>query len=67
MNAKKCDRCGRYYDKNTEHLIGGNIPIRYAAGVQIYDNSEADRKAWDLCDDCLMEFFNWVNMKKEMI
>lgn len=61
MNAKKCDRCGRYYDKNTEYFVG-RMPIRCAAGVRIYDTCGYNWIVWDLCDDCLTEFFNWVNL-----
>ena len=63
MNAKKCDRCGRYYDKNSKHRDESFSEEAYAAGAQIYNSNNKYWGAWDLCDDCLTEFFNWVNMK----
>ena len=64
MNAKKCDRCGRYYDKNSKHVTGTN-PTLHAKGVQVFTDFERISQEWDLCDGCLTEFFNWVNTKKE--
>lgn len=53
-NAKKCDRCGKFYEKNFETGFEGS---RIAAGVEFTNSCNAftfDRR--DLCDDCIVQF-----------
>lgn len=64
VNAKKCDRCGRYYDKNYTKLksydgvvvgvslVRAGVPtgIRYI-------------KEMDLCDECIEEFQDFMLMR----
>lgn len=54
MNAKKCDRCGRYYDKNVRQS--------YILSKQqvLSDNLEM----LDLCSRCTAELEEWFNSKK---
>ena len=47
-NAKKCDRCGKYYDKN-DHKIW------------LYTASPDARNALDLCDECVTELKKWLD------
>ena len=63
-DAKKCDRCGKYYDNN-EYEFGGY----HAKGILLLfheytciDSEEDDE--YNLCDDCLKEFIE-VFMKGE--
>ena len=49
--AKKCDRCGKYYDKNTEHKQ--NIMCFTVSGLN------TDFK--DLCDECLDKLHIFLN------
>lgn len=46
--ARKCDRCGKYYDRNEKYLFGREnvIGIRFES-----PNKHNDRI--DLCDECL--------------
>lgn len=47
--AKKCDRCGAYYDKNTKHKLtaGPKDGIRFTI-VKGYESPQVD-----LCDNCI--------------
>lgn len=44
--AKKCDRCGKYYDYKTPRFEELNQEERY----------KKIRESFDFCDDCLEEF-----------
>lgn len=59
-NAKKCDRCEKYYDTNHKKLpnYGG-----YIFGVALVRTSTLHRygKEFDLCDDCLNEFMRFLD------
>lgn len=48
--AMKCDRCGKFYEKNYEKTDGGT-PIRGVAFTIHYNHSTFDRV--DLCDECI--------------
>lgn len=61
--AKKCDRCGTYYDDNTKCEINN----RKVIGIKTLHVSEANggiftSDAIDLCDDCRRSFYNWLAM-----
>ena len=63
MNAKKCDRCGKYYDeygtansvKNTNSLIYANTNIRH--------NYYA-HKPIELCQECMAEIKAFVGVEE---
>lgn len=63
MDAHKCDRCGKYYDKNVrfgaEDIEGATIVGVRARFYKNHDNYGLD-KAYDLCDDCIMDFYKWI-------
>ena len=56
MEAKKCDRCDKYYDKNEKHQTTGRIYGDILTGLAtVSTHGECD--GWfDLCDDCLNDF-----------
>lgn len=57
MQAKKCDRCGKFYTENENKYIrccNSVDRVSVCASGNVYDT-------YDLCDDCvnqLMEFLN---------
>lgn len=57
VNAKKCDRCGRYYDKNytkLKHYDGAVVGVSLVrAGVPTGIRYIEEK---DLCDECIEEF-----------
>lgn len=62
MLAKKCDRCGGYYDRY--HYLS-QIANHKANGIVLADfNDNEDtyynRKDIDLCPKCLNDFQSWM-------
>lgn len=56
--ARKCDRCGKYYDENSRYNLHGEklIGIRF---VSVTYKTER----FDLCDDCLHELRLFIGIK----
>lgn len=50
-DAKKCDRCGAFYDLET------NDKARAFITIDIYENGTSYRKRIDLCSDCVGNFW----------
>lgn len=63
MNAKKCDRCGKFYDKNNNHYDKEHSCYTLAGitGFTCF-NALCSRLAfrYDLCDSCICEFMKWI-------
>ena len=57
MDAKKCDRCGKYYDENKKHKTTGRIHGGKIDGFCITARGSND-KWFDLCDDCIGDLLN---------
>lgn len=53
--ARKCDRCGKYFDKNEEWKYNGQI----ITGITFDFRSSHSSIEYDLCDSCLskLRFF----------
>ena len=64
--AKKCDRCGKYYDKNIEHKQNINGRLYYEDGMcfTIATLAELTTDFKDLCDDCLEELHMFLSGAK---
>ena len=63
MDAHKCDRCGKYYDNNVL-FKAEDIESATIVGVRARfykNNNYGSDKAYDLCDDCIMDFYKWIN------
>ena len=63
--AKRCDRCGKYYDKNIEHKQNINGRLYYEDGMcftTVSYDVYADCK--DLCDECLDKLHIFLNGAK---
>lgn len=62
--AKKCDRCGKFY----EHYPIGNIPGEYNAieKVRLGKNGEVEYRSsdMDLCPDCMYSFVKFMKGSK---
>lgn len=63
-NAKKCDRCGIYYDKNTDHKTTGRLIGSIISGVATIDRMCDRDKSYDLCDNCLTDLFEFLENKR---
>lgn len=65
--AKKCDRCGVYYDDNAVHKPK-TMSKEYHIGViktAIAEGMTPVDEAFDLCDGCIELFFQFMNEYKE--
>ena len=58
--AKKCDRCGKYYDKNTEHKQNISGRLYYEDGM-CFTVDEVNTDFKDLCDECLDKLHIFLN------
>lgn len=58
MNAKKCDRCGKYYDIYTDKEIFNSLR-RF--NLKSLDNCTPFKPYIDLCKECRDEFIEWMD------
>lgn len=64
MNAKKCDRCGKFYDEyNTKSFnCDPNIVTLHQ---KLNDGICYLVKDYDLCPECMAELQEWLNEMKQ--
>ena len=63
VKVYKCDRCGNFYDNNTEIKTKGAVHGGYVQGIATFNRTIID-EYFDLCDDCMKEFFNFMERKQ---
>lgn len=51
-DAKKCDRCGKYYITNEQEFKGCSLKGRRSNSPSIF---------FDLCDECAGRLWNFLN------
>ena len=61
--AKKCDRCGKYYDNNEPYKLG-NGRISAIDGIAFTLKDGDVTGACDLCDDCIKLLMKWLEGEK---
>ena len=61
-NAKKCDRCGKYYDNNEPYVVGGRISAIDGIAFTLKDGSVVNPV--DLCDECIRLLEKWLKGEK---
>ena len=54
MEAMKCDRCGRYYDKTD-----------YEQHIHVYSVEWVRGRNFDLCPDCMGKLARWLRDEVE--
>lgn len=59
--ALKCDRCGKFYEKNEEHKLTYNGCKTVPDGVATTTANGFCNKNYDLCDQCLNDFLYFMN------
>lgn len=63
-SASKCDRCGKFYEKNQNHKSNGRVMGGTITGVATV-SGKSDKDEWfDLCDDCISDFMEFMNGKE---
>lgn len=63
-NAKKCDRCGKYYDKNETYPTDTNYGKSRIDGMAFTSTNGECCKAHDLCDECIGLLKEWLKGEK---
>lgn len=61
--ARKCDRCGKFYDKYTIQDNRFTFEVNGIAIARIYDSGECrafDNDSYDLCKECFEDMFNFL-------
>ena len=61
-DAKRCDRCGKYYVQGEKKYKIRDKRITRVIARSFYDN---DIVGWDLCDDCVEAFDEFMRMEGE--
>lgn len=68
--ARKCDRCGNYYDSNTKYEIPSCLgSTRYVNRISTlasfnFNCPTEPSISYDLCDKCLESFYNWLGVQE---
>ena len=60
-DAKRCNRCGEYYDLNPKNLPGTKTGPKYS--INYYKQlgyMGAEVKSFDLCPECARQFTEWA-------
>lgn len=64
MDAKKCDRCGKYFSESTISCKG---KFNVAGVAFVGEDRWTDvSQAIDLCDDCIEELLKFLKIEKEV-
>ena len=62
MIIKRCDRCGKTYDKNSIYELHPRIGIKeITLGLGIVTDSGDCKKIYDLIDDCVKDCKKWMS------
>lgn len=64
-NAKKCDRCGKFYESYHTDVNGYSANAIFVAHETSITYKERDiRFVLDLCPECMNSFTKWLNEKE---
>lgn len=63
-NAKKCDRCGVFYEKNTQFTKAKNVSKEIIDGMCFTTRTNNCVNYKDLCDDCLSKLYSFLDGKE---
>lgn len=62
--AKKCDRCGKYYDGNERYKTCDAGCKSVIDGMTFTEKNGSVTDAHDLCDDCITLLYEWLKGAK---
>ena len=57
--AKKCDRCGKFYEKNVVMKSKGSALGSIIGGIRTVTKEGITDEDFDLCDDCVKSLYEW--------
>lgn len=64
-SAKKCDRCGKYYDNNEAIRQGiTNIGDSTIIAIKYVYHNNISVERFDLCDDCVQKLKDFMMMRE---
>lgn len=63
--AKKCDRCGRFYEPISKNIRRHMVNSIGLISRQNTNNGHTVLDVIDCCESCLMEFEQWLNKGTE--
>lgn len=66
-NAKKCDRCGKFYEKNILYTKKCRNSTVHVDGICMTTTSNDNVDYMDLCDDCIHKlglFLSGIELKE---
>ena len=58
--AKKCDRCGKFYEKNVVMESKGSVLGSTIGGINTATKEGKTDEHFDLCDDCIKRLGEWI-------
>ena len=64
MLAKKCDRCGKFYE-SSDMIDNSEMNEIYIISVKKFCVRESTIEDIDLCRECMNSFIKWYEMKGE--
>lgn len=59
--AKKCDRCGKFYEENELMESKCSVLGSTIGGINTATKDGRKDEHFDLCDDCVKSLFIWKN------
>lgn len=66
--ARKCDRCGQYYEKNTNKLLTGTyftVSVYPLSRIDVWSSyDEQHHESYDLCDKCAEKFMKFISTEE---
>ena len=65
--AKKCDRCGRFYDEKYVKGFGKKIKLDDlpVQGIKIISNPNKYGNYYDLCPECIIDLLKFMNINEK--
>ena len=64
-DAKKCDRCGRYYDDESSKDKNFKVNGETVYQIALINASDGRICEYDLCDQCARDLFHWLCNEEE--
>ena len=64
-DAKRCDRCGRYYDDENSKDKSFKVNGRTVHQMALIDDCDNRICEYDLCDQCARDLFHWLCNEEE--
>lgn len=63
--AKKCDRCGAFYENNTRYPVSIRSCKTAIDGITFSTRNDDTVGYMDLCDDCITELKAFLGCKED--